>query len=286
MRDLKGRQTAALTPPAFEVEEIDATYVALKTANVRAEPSTSSAKVGRLGRDSGISVTGKVAGGKWLRVEQADGTLGYVFGTLLAPADAGEVAAWLKVRDTKKAEEVGVFLRHYPSGHFAARAKQLKAALMPQVAAVTPQSAGASVARPPDGGELPEGTVRQQYQDAFNKLKTRNYAYAEKALRIFVDRYPDDPLAGDAMYWMGETHYVRKQYSEAVRIFLDAYQRFPKGNKAPDNLFKLAKSLSQIGENRSACVTYAELVKTFPSATQRILSGARSEMFRLGCSAR
>ena len=140
-----------------------------------------------------------------------------------------------------------------------------------------------SVARPLNTGELPEGTARQQYEYAFGKLKTRNYDEAENALRSFVDRHPDDPLAGNAMYWMGETYYVRKQYSEAARIFLDAYQRFPKGNKAPDNLFKLAKSLSQIGENKSACTTYAELVKTFPSANQRILNGARSDMTRLGC---
>ena len=140
-----------------------------------------------------------------------------------------------------------------------------------------------SVARPLSTGELPEGTARQQYEYAFGKLKTRNYDDAENALRAFVDRHPDDPLAGNAMYWMGETYYVRKQFSEAARIFLDAYQRFPKGNKAPDNLFKLAKSLSQIGEDKSACTTYAELVKTFPSANQRILNGARSDMTRLGC---
>ena len=144
-------------------------------------------------------------------------------------------------------------------------------------------SSVASVARPLNSDELPEGTARQQYKYAFGKLKTRNYVEAENALRIFVDRHPDDPLAGNAMYWMGETYYVRKQYSEAARIFLDAYQRFPKGNKAPDNLFKLAKSLSQIGEDKFACTTYVELVKTFPSANQRILSGARSDMTRLGC---
>ena len=144
-------------------------------------------------------------------------------------------------------------------------------------------SSVASVARPLNSDELPEGTARQQYKYAFGKLKTRNYVEAENALRIFVDRHPDDPLAGNAMYWMGETYYVRKQYSEAARIFLDAYQRFPKGNKAPDNLFKLAKSLSQIGEDKFACTTYVELVKTFPSANQRILSGARSDMMRLGC---
>jgi len=144
-------------------------------------------------------------------------------------------------------------------------------------------SSVASVARPLNSDELPEGTARQQYKYAFGKLKTRNYDEAENVLRIFVDRHPDDPLAGNAMYWMGETYYVRKQYSEAARIFLDAYQRFPNGNKAPDNLFKLAKSLSQIGEDKHACTTYVELVKTFPSANQRILSGARSDMMRLGC---
>lgn len=158
----------------------------------------------------------------------------------------------------------------------------------PPKAQAAPVSGGvttsvASVARPLSTGELPEGSVQQQYDYAFGKLKTRNYDDAENALRAFVDRHPDAPLAGNAMYWMGETYYVRKQYAEAARIFLDAYQRFPKGNKAPDNLFKLAKSLVQIGENQSACTTYAELVKTFPRANQRILSGARTDMTRLGC---
>ena len=145
-------------------------------------------------------------------------------------------------------------------------------------------SSVASVARPLGAGELPEGTARQQYEFAFGKLKQRDYDGAESALRAFVDRHPDGPLAGNAMYWMGETYYVRKQYPEAARIFLDAYQRFPKGNKAPDNLFKLAKSLVQIGETASACTTYTELVKTFPNANRRILSGAQSDIQRLGCS--
>lgn len=139
------------------------------------------------------------------------------------------------------------------------------------------------VAKPPDTGGLPEGSASEQYAYAFGQLKIRNYDQAENALRAFVDLHPDKPLAGNAMYWMGETYYVRKQFSEAARIFLDAYQRFPKGNKAPDNLFKLAKSLSQIGENKPACTTYAELIKTFPSANQRILSGAKLDMTRLGC---
>ena len=140
-----------------------------------------------------------------------------------------------------------------------------------------------SVARAVSADGLPEGTAQQQYAFAFGKLKQRDYDEAETALRAFIERHPEDPLAGNAMYWMGETYYVRKSYPEAARIFLDAYQRFPKGNKAPDNLFKLAKSLVQIGETSAACQTYVELVKTFPNANARILSGAQSDIQRLGC---
>ena len=131
---------------------------------------------------------------------------------------------------------------------------------------------------------LPEGTVQEQYTFAFKLLRKRDYITAETALREFIERHPDVPLAGNAMYWMGETYYVRKDFAEAARIFLDAYQRFPKGNKAADNLFKLAKSLSQIGENESACTTYGKLLKSFPTANARILASARNYMGRLSCS--
>ncbi len=144
-------------------------------------------------------------------------------------------------------------------------------------------SSAPSIASAPTEQVLPEGTPRQQYRFAFEILKKREYERAEEALRAFVERHPDDPLAGNAMYWMGETYYVRKNYPEAARIFLDAYQRFPKGLKASYNLYKLAKSLAQIGEKASACTTYSELVKTFPKSNARILSGARADMQRLDC---
>ena len=124
--------------PSVQVAELDASYVALKTANVRSEPTTASAKLGGIARDSGVTVTGTVAGGKWLRIERPGGQVGYIFASLLAPVDSGEIAAWGKVKDAKAAGAVTAFLRSYPGGHFAARAKQLEAALTLQVAAVIP----------------------------------------------------------------------------------------------------------------------------------------------------
>ena len=137
-REFKPQQTASLPPASVQVEELDASYVALKTANVRSEPTTASAKLGSIARDAGVTVTGTVAGGKWLRIERPGGQVGYIFASLLAPVDSGEIAAWGKVKDAKAAGAVTAFLRSYPGGHFAARAKQLEAALTLQVAAVIP----------------------------------------------------------------------------------------------------------------------------------------------------
>jgi tol-pal system protein YbgF len=133
------------------------------------------------------------------------------------------------------------------------------------------------------GALLPSGTPKEQYTYALSLLRKRNYTGAETAFKAFIDKYPKNALSGNAMYWMGETFYVRKNFSEAARIFLDGYQRFPKGGKASGNLLKLAKSLSEIGEITSACASYNELLKTFPGAGARTISTARNELARLKC---
>ena len=192
-----------------------------------------------------------------------------------------------KLLGTVRQQDVDA-IRQDPNPRLAAAPPKMPASLIapaPQVAPGPPSVTVDSARRPVSTRSvLPKGSVQDQYTFAFKLLRKRDYDTAEAALREFVERYPDDALAGNAMYWMGETYYVRKDYAEAARIFLDAYQRFPNGNKAADNLFKLAKSLSQIGENESACTTYGKLLKSFPAANARILASTRSFMSRLECS--
>jgi formylglycine-generating enzyme required for sulfatase activity len=128
----------SIVPPSVQIEEIDTSYVAVTTANVRAKPTTSAAKVGKIARDAAVTVTGKVRGGEWLRVERPGGDVDYIFGTLLAQADEAEIAAWGEVKDTKTVDDVAGFLRSYPNGHFSVRAKKLKMALTPKMAVIIP----------------------------------------------------------------------------------------------------------------------------------------------------
>lgn len=141
------------------------------------------------------------------------------------------------------------------------------------LAMTTPPASGvpAMAARPtpaPTGTSvLPSGTPREQYAHAFGLLRRAEYDQAEAALTEFMQLHPDDPLASNARYWLGETYYVRADYVRAAETFLRGYQESPKGTKAPDTLLKLGMSLGNLDKKAQACATFTKLAKDFPDAS-------------------
>ena len=110
-----------------------------------------------------------------------------------------------------------------------------------------------------------------------------DYDKAAGALRAFVKAHPDDALSGNAIYWLGETHYARKRYAEAAVLFAEGFKRYPKSGKAPDNLLKLGMSFARLGKRTEACASLFELNKRYPKAAGYIKRAATSERRRLRC---
>lgn len=123
------------------------------------------------------------------------------------------------------------------------------------------------------------------YDEGFNKLRQADYSGAEKAFKQFMASYGSHQLAGNANYWLGETYYVRGQFKEAAVTFADGYQKYPKNSKAPDNLLKLAMSLSSLGSKEDACLTLSELKNKYPNSAPTIRTRAEQERKKLGCKA-
>jgi tol-pal system protein YbgF len=175
----------------------------------------------------------------------------------------------------------------------------------PRALAAAPKGAGANPAEPASqsgvlgqiGGDqaaaaatraaapaaAPSGTPQEQYNYAFGLLRQANYPAAEQSLRAFVQRYPNDPLAGNAQYWLGETYYVRQDYNNAATVFAEGYQKYPKGGKAADDLLKLGMSLGQLGQKADACRAFARLDRDFPGAPSNVKERAADEKKRLAC---
>jgi tol-pal system protein YbgF len=144
-----------------------------------------------------------------------------------------------------------------------------------------PAAPGAAPAAP--ASVLPPGPAKDQYAYAFGLLRQANYDQAEVALAEFLKAHPDDPLAGNARYWLGETYYVRGNHQKAAEIFAENYKLDPKGGKAADTLLKLGMSLATLDRGQQACVTFGELRKKFPDAPQAIKTTLERERKRLSC---
>lgn len=131
---------------------------------------------------------------------------------------------------------------------------------------------------------LPEnGDARSLYDEGYVQLMQSDYPAAEAAFRELLNRYPNDPLAGDAQYWLGETYYTRGRYKDAAGAFLKGYKTYGSSRKALDSLLKLGMALAQLGQTDEACSTFKELDRKFPLAPGHLYDTARSESRKLGC---
>ncbi len=131
---------------------------------------------------------------------------------------------------------------------------------------------------------LPNETPEKQYKFATSFLKVGDYSTAERAFREFVQTNPEHKLAGNAQYWYAETFRIRQLYTDAASAYLEGYQKYPKGEKAPVNLLKLGVSMVQIGEKDQGCKMINGVEKQYPNANQSVIQKAKYESQKFECN--
>ena len=130
---------------------------------------------------------------------------------------------------------------------------------------------------------LPKESPDKQYKFATSFLKVGDYSTAERAFREFVQTNPEHDLAGNAQYWYAETFRIRQLYTDAASAYLEGYQKYPKGEKAPINLLKLGVSMVQIGEKDQGCKMINGVEKQYPKANQSVIQKAKYESQKFEC---
>ena len=131
------------------------------------------------------------------------------------------------------------------------------------------------------GNDFPDANAH--YAAAFKLLNEKKYAEASTSFDGFVKKYPTDPLTANAYYWLGESYYARADYTRSSESFRKGFEANPDGQKAPDNLYKLAKSLVQVKRTPEACVVLTQLSKKYGAAAPRIAKMADDERVAQQC---
>ncbi len=94
--------------------------------------------------------------------------------------------------------------------------------------------------------------VAELYNQAFASLRSGNRDQAISQFEALVETYPQDPVAGDALYWMGETHWVAAAYEKARQAFVMLVERFPQHRRYGDALVRLGYIYHEIGDLATA----------------------------------
>ena len=121
---------------------------------------------------------------------------------------------------------------------------------VPQPSATTAGQAPTASSAAPEGVDPFE--EQQAYTSAFNLLKSGRYEDAATAFRQFIAAYPAGSYAGNAQYWLGETHYVTRKFDLAMQEFQRLVSGYPNSTKLPGALLKIGYIHYELGNKAEA----------------------------------
>lgn len=123
------------------------------------------------------------------------------------------------------------------------------------------------------------GSPEAEYQAAFNLLKDGKYDEAATALREFVARHPQHELAPNAVYWLGEAHYVQRDYPAALAAFESLLRDYPGTRKSSDALLKAGYCQFELKRFGPARTLLTRVVDEYPDS--QAAADARERLQRL-----
>ena len=153
-------------------------------------------------------------------------------------------------------------------------------------APVSPPAAGLQVGPtatpdPAAGVVVDPAQTRKEYQKAFNLLKEGRYQRAIDAFAAFLAVYADSEYADNARYWLGEAHYVMRQFKPAIDEFQRLVTNHPNSPKLTHAMLKIGYILHEMGEKEQAKKVLTDLKRRFPGTTAARLAEERLQRMRL-----
>ncbi|HVV28835.1 MAG TPA: tol-pal system protein YbgF [Rhizomicrobium sp.] len=137
---------------------------------------------------------------------------------------------------------------------------------------------------PPPPGGTPQQAGNSQYDAAMNLMSRAQYDEAAAAFRSYADANPSDTdLSPQAIYWVGNISFIRQDYATAARSFAEVIKKYPKAQRAPDAMLKLAQSFLGMGQKSEGCTTLGLIKTKYPNASPQTLGNA-ANLRKTACS--
>lgn len=104
------------------------------------------------------------------------------------------------------------------------------------------------------------------FAEADSLSKSAKHKEAFTAFDAFLKDYPNSKLAPDALYGMGYTQFVLKNYKSSIATQQKVIDLHAESPKVPDAMYSMANSQIQLGQVTNAKKTLRDLVAKYPDA--------------------
>lgn len=121
------------------------------------------------------------------------------------------------------------------------------------------------------GGAAPTDPVvkdspEDAYKAAYNVFKKKKYTKAREMFEAFIKANASHKLAGNAVFWVGETYYNEGVYDNAILSYDDLIRKYPGSNKVPDAMLKQGYAFIKLGDPLAAKGLLKKIVLNFPGS--------------------
>ncbi|HJT19490.1 MAG TPA: tol-pal system protein YbgF [Nitrospira sp.] len=109
---------------------------------------------------------------------------------------------------------------------------------------------------------------KAEYERILAYFKEGNLDGSRDGFSSFLTEYPNSDLAPNARYWLGESHYGKKDYKQAI----DSYDRveldYPQSEKVPAAILKKGFAYLALKDKKRASSAFKQVVTLYPKSPE------------------
>lgn len=120
---------------------------------------------------------------------------------------------------------------------------------------------------------------KNSYTAAYLALKSGRYEEASIGFKTLLHEHPQGEYADQAWFWLAESYFAQRKYSDAIDAFNKVANNYPDSAKHPAALLKLSSAYQQSGRRGDAKAVLQRLIQQHPESNAA--EQARSELRKM-----
>jgi tol-pal system protein YbgF len=121
----------------------------------------------------------------------------------------------------------------------------------------------------------PAPPARQLYQSAMSDYEGARYALASSEFDDVIKYYPENDLAGNAQFYLGEIDFREGKYSDAIKAYGRVLRQYPGNEKAPSAELRRGEAELHMKERTAGIRDLRALIARYPQTPEAMQARSR-----------